>query len=152
MKYLGNVIALVLVVALIFGAIEFKKSNTYRNLRFRLDNFIRDAKHFTAVKKHNISMEVNPPKTRRVSFLKQQAELGEWMPDLFFEFSDSDWTYFWNLIYEPIKDKQGRFTVKRYRTRAEVETTLSEKYNSFSFLNSNTWDEFWGVAGVQWSN
>jgi hypothetical protein len=152
MRYLGNLIAIIVVVLLVFGAIKFKQSAAYDSFRFQLNEISRFIQNFISVRKHNITMEIKPSRKTPLTFIQIESELAVWMPQVFEKFTEADWDYFWKLIYEPIKIKKGRFTVKGYRTREEVESILRYKYYDLSFLNDATWSELWGVAKVSWQN
>jgi hypothetical protein len=152
MKYLGNAIALLLLAAVVFWLVQFKQTQSYGSFRFRLQEITQIAKNFVAVKKNNITMDMNPPRKAPITFIQIESELTGWMPQVFEKFTQADWDYFWQLVYEPIAVKEGRFKVKRYRNRAEIESMLRYRYSALTYLNAATWNELWGVAKVSWPN
>jgi len=151
MKYLVNIIAIIVIALLIWGAIEFKKSNTYYSFQRGLSNFSQRVKNFINVKKHNIGMDISPPRKVPLTFIDKEAALQEYLPEVFQKFDAQEWKEFWALIYTPIEEKQGRFTVKRYRTREEVESVLKDRYpNPLAYFRENYWYELWSIADVSW--
>ncbi|MFA7676876.1 MAG: hypothetical protein WCY34_01765 [Candidatus Omnitrophota bacterium] len=150
MKYLSNLIAIVIIVGLVYAVVQFKQSDTYYNLRSKTDSFFRRADTFVKVRKNNISMEMAPSRKRHISMLEVQANLENWMPQVFGAFSDGDWQQLWDFIYQPISEKQGGFTIKRYHTRQEVESYLKNEYPDLSLLRENDWAEVWGIAKISW--
>ena len=151
MKYIINIIAIVVIALLVFGAIEFKKSNAYYGLQRNIGNLTQTVKNYINVKKHNISMETAPPRQTPLTFIDKEAALEQYLPEVFASFSEQEWRSFWALVYVPIKEKQGKLTVKRYRTQEEVQSILKKRYsNPFSYFDSNYWYEFWSIADVSW--
>ncbi|MDD3296397.1 MAG: hypothetical protein PHU64_03455 [Candidatus Omnitrophica bacterium] len=150
MKYISNIIAIAIIAGLVYAAVQFKQSDAYHNLRLNADNFFKRADTFVKVRKNNISMEIAPVRKRHISMLEVQANLENWMPQVFGALGDEDWRQFWDFIYEPISEKQGGFTVKRYHTRQEAESYLKNKYPDLSYLRENDWSEVWGIAKVPW--
>lgn len=148
--YFGNIIAIVVVAGLVWGAIQFKENPSYYNARSKLQSITSEIKNFINVRKHNISMEMNPPRKAPLSFLEREGKLELWAEEIFGPFSEEDWHFFWSLIYEQISVKEGKYTVKRYRTRQEVESILRDEFSALSYLKDPEWSELWGVAGVGW--
>jgi hypothetical protein len=150
MKYIVNIIAIALVIVLVFLAIYLKNSGNYP-LNEQIRNFSKYFSQFINVVKHNVGMEISPLRKQNLTYIEREASLREYLPTVFGQFSDRDWQNFWALIYEPIQKKQGKFKVKTYRTKDEIEDYLREHYpNSFGYFQANHWFNFWSIARVNW--
>ncbi|MCF7874072.1 MAG: hypothetical protein K9L84_03365 [Candidatus Omnitrophica bacterium] len=164
MRYLGTIIFIAVIALLVFGAIAFKDSPFYQTYRNKAENLIQYIKRWSQVKKHNIKMdydipvpkeewmtgkkEVIHPRKPPMSLLVAKTKLENFFPDQFVKtLNQDDWDYIFNLIYEPISDKQGDFTVKRYLTKAEIEQELVYQYKfPFSYFRDQHWDYFWKIV------
>lgn len=153
MKYLGNIIAIIVVGVLVWGAIQFKKSDTYQSLRWKLGNAFQHIKTFINVHKHNISMEWSPSRKSPLTFIEKEEALRVYIPEVFGKFDARQWREFWALIYVPIEEKQGSFKVKRYRTKEEIESYLRYKYhNPFAYFEKGHWFVFWNILRISWED
>ena len=153
MKYITNLIAIGIVALLVFGAMQFKKSNAYVTLRWRLESFFQRSKNFVEARKRNIREEMKPARERPITFIQIQGELQNWMPDVFLEeFTDRDWAYMWNLIYKPDRIREGIFYKYRYKSRSEVEAILRSQHQNLTYLNDADWWELWSIAKVKWED
>ena len=151
MKYVINIAAIIVFIFLVLWAIQFKESSAYHSFRGGLENLRQYAKNFIKARKHNISMEVSPKRKRPLTFIEHEEALRIYLPNIFEKFDSRQWRKFWDLIYEPIKEKQGSFTVKGYRTKEEIETHLKHEYpDPLGYFRQNHWFDFWSVAGVSW--
>jgi hypothetical protein len=149
-NYLGNIIAIAVIVGVVFGVIHFKESQSYNYLSYKMGGMTQWVKNFINVRKHNIGMEVTPTRQAPLTFIEREAALELWAPEIFGEFSERDWHFFWSLVYEPISVKEGGFTVKRYRDREEIENILCANFKNLNYLKDPDWSELWGVARVSW--
>ncbi|UCC95421.1 MAG: hypothetical protein JSW40_01395 [Candidatus Omnitrophota bacterium] len=151
MKYIVNIVAILLVVILVFAVIEFKDSSSYYALQKNFQRLLQPIQQFFKVKKHNISMEVSPERQPPLTFIEQEANLREFVPDVFGKFDERDWQQFWSLIYLPTTEKQGLLAVKRYRTKEEIEDYLRDRYpRPLSYFRGSDWDELWRWAKISW--
>lgn len=151
MKYFINIIAIIVVVLLVLGAIQFKSSDTYYYLKSRVEYFFQRAKNYVEVKKHNIGMETAPKRKAPLTFIVQEETLRRYIPHVFGKFDQQEWNEFWGLIYEPIKEKQGFFKVKRYRSKSEIESYLKNHYpDPFTRFRESNWYDFWNIANISW--
>ena len=147
MKYIGNLIAIAIVVFLIVSVINFKKTDTYQELKARSSQPIQVLKQGVEVFKHNLGFTFSPQRERDVTMVQKETQLIELAPDIFGGFGQKDWKDFWNVIYEPIKEKQGLYEVKRYRSKAEIRSYfVGNYYSGFSNLNQNQWKYFWEIV------
>jgi hypothetical protein len=148
MKYFLNfVLSFVIVFLIIIGAISFKKSHLYQSFREKLDNFYQYIAQFIEVKKHNLSMELSPPRKPPLTLIEKETQLRMFLPNFFGRFDREEWENFWALIYEPIEETQGAFKVKRYRTKEEIEDYLAYYYpQPFSYFRKQHWDYFWNIV------
>jgi hypothetical protein len=147
MKYIGNIIAIIIVALLIWGVVQIKKGDRQYLFQEHIEGFFNQVKRFVGIKKQNIAMEVSPSRRRPITFIEKEETLRVFAPDLFGTFSPQDWTRFWGIFYDPIKEKQGLFTVKRYRTEEEIKSYLTEKYpNPFSYFQPVHWSYFWEIV------
>lgn len=147
MRYVVSIIFLLLVVSFALEIRNFKDSSAYYSVKARLANFFQNVTQFVKVKKHNIFVELFPERKRPITFIKQETSLKMFLPDFFGEFSYADWQKFWVLFYEPMKEKQQGFIVKRYRSKEEVEEYLAYRYSEpFSHFQKQHWDYFWSIV------
>ena len=147
MRYIGNLIAIAIVVILIIGLINFRNTDTYQNLKRSSSRPIQIVKQGIEVFKHNIGFTFSPQRERGITMVKKEVQLIGLVPDFFGDFGRKDWDNFWNVIYEPVKEKQGLYEVKRYRSKAEIRSYLvSNYYGVFSNLNDNQWKYFWEIV------
>lgn len=144
MKYFVNIAASLIVLVIVLAAISRVQTPTASPFGNGWKKFTEWTDAFFKAKKHNISMEVAPTRKPRLTFVEKEAQLRMFAPDLFGNFSENDWQKFWMIIYEPVKDKEGGFTVKRYRTKEEIEEILTTRYpDPFSYLKREHWAVFW---------
>ena len=148
--YFGNLVALILLAGLVYGAIKYKGSPLEGEVKVRFSGMTQGIQEFINVRKHNISMELDPPRKRPYSFLEREGKLELWAPDIFGEFSEQEWSFFWHLIYDQTDQRQNGHTVKRYYTRREVQNILRDNFSGLSYLKDPEWSELWSVAGVAW--
>jgi hypothetical protein len=147
LKYFVNIIAIIIVILLIWGIVQIKEKDKPYPFKGRIERFFDQVKQFVKIKKHNINMETSPPRRRPLTFIKKEETLRLFAPDPFEEFGPDDWRFFWDIFYEPIKEKQGKFMVKRYRTEEEIKIYLTEEYpNPFSYFKPVHWSYFWEIV------
>ena len=147
MKYFKNLIGIVVVIALALGIISFHKVERLASLRATIGNWFGVTKQRVDIFKHNLSFTFAPERKRPLSFVSREAKLIHLAKNVFGQFDPSQWNDFWNLIYDPIEEKQGNLMVKRYRTQEEIEGYLKYTYsNPFSYFKKESWDYFWGLT------
>ncbi|MFH1772161.1 MAG: hypothetical protein ABH872_05020 [Candidatus Omnitrophota bacterium] len=152
-KYLINIIALIVLAGLIVGILQFKDSSAFDSLMQKSEKFTRHIKGFINAQKHNIEMDTSKRRKRPLTLIEKEESLRAYIPDVFGKFNDSEWKEFWSAIYEPVKTKQGVFSIKRRSTRDEVESYLRNRYpNPFSYFKKNHWDEMWIMIDISWDN
>lgn len=153
LRYLVNILAIVLLAMIVYGVIEFKKKNDTYPFEAKVRGICREFSKFLNTEKTNINMSMAPQRRRPLTFIQREEALRQHTPDLFANFSELEWGKFWALIYEPIDEKQGKLTVRRYRTREEVESILREKYSqTLGYFKESQWQEVWAAAKVSWDD
>jgi hypothetical protein len=152
-SYISNFIALIVIASLVFGAIQFKKTDAYQVFNNQVRKLFQPIGDFFRTRKENIAIEVAPSRKAPFTFIEQEETLRIYIPEIFSKFSPRDWKHFWALIYEPVKEKKGLFAKKRYRSKQEVEEYLIKRFPSpFSYFKPVHWQEFWTIAKVKWDN
>ncbi len=147
MKYIVNIIAIIIVALLIWGVIQVKERNTRYPFQDHIEGFFDQVKRFVGIKKQNIGMEISPSRRPPLTFIQKEQTLKLFAPNLFESFSPQDWQKFWAILYEPIEEKKGKFSVKRYRTEEEIKSYLIEEYpNPFSYFKPVHWGYFWEIV------
>ncbi len=147
MKYLVNLIALVILGFIIYGVIQFKDSDSFYELRQSTRQFTSKASEFIASRKQRMNMEMNPERKRPLTFIEKQQELQVFVPDVFDAFSDKDWDDFWNYIYEPVEDTSGTFATKKQRPKEEIEAYMRYRYpKPFAAFREDHWFYFWDIV------
>jgi hypothetical protein len=148
MKYIVNIIVIVLIVALFFALIQFKKGETYGSIHSKISQFFSQLINIT---KQNIKMQTAPQRKPRLTNIEIETGLIGYMPEVFGNFNELDWQNFWALIYEPIKEKKGFFQVRTYRTKDEIEKILAKRYPKFVDFTEDQWKSFWDVVRISWT-
>ncbi len=147
MKIFKAVIGVVILVALAWGIINFKKIGDVGFIKSTLGKIFGFVEEGTETFKHNLSFTVSPERKRPLSFATREAKLANFIPSVFGQFSPAQWEEFWNLVFEPIEVKEGRYMKKRYRTKEEIESYLKYNYsNPFSRFGKMHWDYFWSIV------
>jgi|TARA_B100000315_G_C14584071_1_gene591989 hypothetical protein len=147
MKYLVNVVALVLVVLIVIGIIKFKDSDSYYAWQKKTERATKGVSDFMAVRKNNMEMEMSPERQRPLTFIEKEEKLKMFVPTVFDSFTDKSWKDFWNFIYDPVQDDEGALAAKRYREKSEVESYLRYRYpKPFSNFREDHWHYFWEIT------
>ena len=147
MKYLINIIAILAMVFLVFGAIKFKDTDPYYRLKAKVRNVTRYLEDFMKAKKHNLSQTMDPERKTPLTFIDKETELELFLPDIFERFKPKDWESFWEVIYDPVEKKEGRFKVKKHRTKKELTKYFKSKYGgAFLIFDSGHWSYFWQIV------
>lgn len=141
MKFFVSFLSLCVIGALIFGLIFFKKSSFFQENQ---GGVFQNIKEFMAVKKHNLFFAQRQPP---ISFVEKEAKLSEFLPQVFGQFDSGEWRDFWALFYEPMEVEKGKYKVKKYRSKADIEEYLTMNYeNPFSFFKPEHWAYFWEIV------
>lgn len=147
MKYFKNLIGIVVVIVLALGIVNFHKIKRLTSLRATVGSWFGATKQRVDVFKRNLSFTFAPERKPPLSFLSKEAKLSHLAKNVFGRFSPAQWDNFWNLIYDPIEEKQGNSMVKRYRTQEEVERYLEHNYSKpFFYFEKEHWDYFWSIV------
>lgn len=140
MKYIGNIIAILVVVVIFLALLQLKKDENFNAFLDRIKLYFSELFRIT---KHNIKMEVSPKwKPKKLSIETESALINNF-PEIFLDFTQKDWENFWKIIYQPKKEKQGWFEVMRYRTKEEIEEALKKNYPQFEDFSEKKWRFFW---------
>ncbi|MCM8831564.1 MAG: hypothetical protein NC918_05190 [Candidatus Omnitrophica bacterium] len=152
MRYIANIISILLIAFLVFSMIQIKNRSLDSHFGLKMKNFLQEFSNFFKVQKQNIAVETFPQKKKALTLIEKETALRMFAPATFGNFTEADWQDFWSIIYEPIKDKQGKFTIKRHRTKEEIEAELVSRYpNPFSFLRAEHWRMFWyDILNINW--
>ncbi|MFA6280938.1 MAG: hypothetical protein WCY05_00350 [Candidatus Omnitrophota bacterium] len=149
MRYIINVIAILVVVVVISLVIYFKNNATTYPFQGNVQKFLKETSKLITTKKKNIGMDLSPSRKKRVTYIEKESILRQYIPWVFGDFTASDWRHFWGLIYDPIADSKSKYGQKRYRTKDEIEGYLIEHYsNPFSNFGQTQWHDFWNIVGV----
>lgn len=149
MKYVINIIAIFVVVIIVIFAVNLRNNSDKLPFQYEIKKFFGEFSKMIKTRAENISMEVNPSRKKKTTFIDKEESLKQFIPDVFGEFSDSDWTHFWSFIYDPIYDKKSKYGKKRYRTKEEIESFLRDRFPIFNQFNAGHWQYFWSVVDVK---
>jgi hypothetical protein len=154
LRYLVNILAIILVALVIYFVIEFKNKNDTFPFKERITGIYNEFLKFINIEKANMNISTTTPSRKiPLTFIRREEALRQFNPDLFANFSEREWGKFWALIYEPIDEKQGRFNVKRFRTRQEVENILTKRYPTIlEYFKESQWQEVWTAAKISWDD
>lgn len=154
MKYVVNIICILLVVFLVFSIINLKNKvlTSDSPTVLKIKNLWQQVLVFFKIQKQNVSVEITPPKNRPLTMIEKETYLRMFAPDTFGKFSDEEWKEFWKIIYGPTEEKQGKFKLKRYKSKDEIEAELIQKYpNPFAFMRREHWKIFWqDILNIIW--
>lgn len=146
MKYLINIIAIILIVVLSLFIINLPNTSFGKNIRYGLEKYVVEpVKKFFRISQHNIEVVSNPPRKRPLSTIQREALLEQYLPNVFGKFSRQDWDKFWDLIYEPVDVKQGEYVIKHYLTEDEIKNILIDNFLIFSFFKDKEWRIFFDI-------
>ncbi len=149
MRYIINVIAILVVAAIVSLAVYFKNNSTIYPFQGDVHKFLKEVSQFMTATKRNINMSIAPTRRKKITFIDKESILRQYIPWVFGEFTDGDWKNFWGLIYNPISDPKSKYGQKRYRAKEEIEGYLIENYsNPFSYFNKSQWQDFWNIVGA----
>jgi len=147
MKYIINLVALVVLALIVIGVIKFKDSDAYYGLQRRTKNFTKGVNEFIQARKKLVEMEINPERRRPLTFIEKEEQLRMFVPTIFEGFNQDSWDNFWDFIYEPITDRSGKYPVKRQRTKEEIMSFLRYKYpKPFGDFREDHWFYFWQIV------
>ncbi len=147
MKYIVNIIALIALVFIIYGAVRFKETGRYETIRSRASRVVGLVKQKTGIVKDNIALELGGERKKpTTSLVKKETRLIALSPETFQDFNYNDWQEFWSIIYDPIREEGGLFAPKRYRTKEEIKGYLLDRYSGFSRFRTGHWRFFWDIV------
>ena len=147
MKYIVNILAIIILFAVILGIISFKQADSFQPLRDTVNQPINFVKDSLKALRYNILFDFLQKKEKSISMVKEESELMSLSPNSFGEFSRQDWDKFWEVIYQPVKEKKGNFSFKRYRTKEEIKKRFLELYEpAFFGFGSDDWKYFWKIV------
>ena len=154
MKYVTYALSLILIILMVVGGTVYKKSPSFLSFQERLEYAYQYITNYIGITKHNLSFDYDPVRRRPLSFLERETKIqSAFLADRepYVDFSQEEWNDFWRnlwgLIFDPIAEKEGKFTVKRYRTIDEIEGYLIFTYpDPFERLSRQHWDYFWSIV------
>jgi len=145
MKYAINVIVILLIAFGVWSLIKFKSSDSYDSFKEKVDKTLGKTGDFIKAKKESISVELKPERERPLTFIGREATLKQFKPVIFDQFEIHDWRKFWNVIYEPVRDK-SEFGKKYFRTKDEIASYFISEYEHFSYFSEGDWSRFWQIV------
>ena len=95
MKYLINIVALVLLVGVILWVVKFKDSDTYYVWQKKGEKVGEYAGGFLEARKESIRVDMGSGRQRPITFVEQEGALSMWMPDIFGSFTKDSWDNFY---------------------------------------------------------
>ena len=142
MKYLMNLLALIILAGVVFGVIQLRQTKQYSRIARKGASVKESIGQFFKAKEHNIRLETGGGTRKRpLTFIEQQESLIEMAPNVFADYGDRQWNQFWDYVYNPVRRKEGSYTVKRYRSKEEITEFLIEAYpDPFSYFQADHWD------------
>lgn len=147
MKYIINLIAIILLAAIVFGVIKFKDSDLYYDWKYKTKGLTKEVSEFVKARKQSVAMEISPERKRPLTFIDREEQLRIFVPTVFEGFSQQEWDNFWDYIYEPITDTSGKYPLKRQRTQEEIMSVLRNKYpKPFADFKDEHWFYFWQIV------
>jgi len=150
MRILKNLIGIAILSLLVIGIVNFNSEIKPAIMNSQVGDFIRLVQKRIDVFKHNLSFTVSPQRRRPFDLLAKESRLIHMAPNTFGQYGPSDWGEFWNVVYQPLKEKEGSFMVKRYRTKGEIESWLVSKHSKpFSKFTEKHWKYFWDIIFKQ---
>ncbi|MCK9574091.1 MAG: hypothetical protein M0R20_06860 [Candidatus Omnitrophica bacterium] len=149
MKYAVNIIAIFVVVIIVIFAVNLRNNTDKLPFQYEIKKFFNEFSQMIKTRTANIGMEVSPSRRKKTTFIDKEAQLRQFIPDVFGKFSESDWRNFWSFIYDPVYDKKSKYGRKRYRSKEEIEGFLRDRFPMFNYLDSGHWNYFWNVVDVK---
>jgi len=147
MKYLINLVALIILAFIVIGIMKFKESDAYYELQHKTKGLTKEVGEFVAARKQSVAMEIDPERKRPLTFIDREEQLRMFVPTVFQGFTQDSWDNFWDYIYEPITDKSGKYPVKRQRNQEEIMSLLRNKYpKPFAEFREDQWFYFWQIV------
>lgn len=99
----------------------------------------------------NFMYALNPERSKPISILEKEQGLKVYVGEPFIDFSQSDWSEFWNILYGayPMDYPENERLPPRVRqlNYSEMEEKLKEWHpNPFSYFQAEHWQQFWKIA------
>jgi hypothetical protein len=152
MKYVVNVIAILVVVIIVVLAVNLRNNTDKLPFQYEIKKFFNEFSKMIETRTANIKMELKPSRRKKTTFIDREERLKQFIPDIFGKFSENDWRNFWSFIYDPVYDKKSRYGGKRYHSKEEIETLLRDRFPIFNQLDAGHWQYFWGIIDVRFDN
>ncbi|MFA5007712.1 MAG: hypothetical protein WC546_00615, partial [Candidatus Omnitrophota bacterium] len=137
------------VVIIVVLAVILKNNADKLPFQYEIKKFFAEISQVVKARSDNLKMELAPSRRKKTTFIDREENLRQFIPQVFANFTDSDWRHFWSFIYDPIYDKKSKYGKKRYRTKEEIEGFLLYRFPEFKYLDSGHWNYFWSVVGVE---
>lgn len=151
MKYIINIITLIVLVSLVLWVIHLKNTGEWdifiKRIQYSFQESFKSLSKRVEAYKHNLSFVTSPERKRPLTFIENEALLREFIPQVFGNFTPQEWEDFWSMIYDAAEEEQGAVKIKRYRSKEEIESYLRYNYpNTFSYLDKGGWQYFWSIV------
>jgi len=152
MRYVTNIIAILVVVGIVIGVIQYRQRSSTYPFEDTFKQAYKNLGKTLRAKEKEVLVSIVPDRKEPLTFITKETALRELVPEVFANFSEEEWKYFWGIIYNPIAIKQGKKTVKTYRSRDEIESMLRDRYSQvLGYYDDTKWFALWKAAGVDWS-
>ncbi|MEI8349245.1 MAG: hypothetical protein WCI77_03735 [Candidatus Omnitrophota bacterium] len=152
MRYVLNIIAILIVVAITIGIIQYRQHSSTYPFEGTFKQAYKNLGKTLRAKEKEVLVSVSPDRKRALTFITKETALRELVPELFGTFDEQEWEYFWGLLYDPMAIKKGKKPVKTYRSRDEIESVLRDRYSeTLGYYDDAKWFALWKAAGVDWS-
>jgi len=151
MSFINVIFSLLLLAAIVFGLVKFKESDSYYSIQDKVEDITEGAGNFVKSRAHNIYVDFSRDRQRPLTLVDKESKLQEFLPQVFGyapigEFDQEAWNDFWNLIYDPVTEKnENGFMAKRYLSKEEIEQELKASYQIFNHFQRMHWDFFWEI-------
>lgn len=147
MKIFRCFIGVFILAALVFSAIQFKKTSSYNSLKYNLSGVTNSIKYKLGIIAHNISADAHPQRKIPLTLIVKQGKLSPLSPHVLGDFTPQEWHDFWEIIYGYKKEGKGWPKAKVYRSKKEIEDELVYNYlGPFSYFEDHYWNYFWSIV------
>lgn len=145
MKGFSGLLGLFLLIAVVLGALMYKRSDSYDSLAQQKEHELYDFNTSVKVIQYNMRSFFKPPRTQDgTKRLKMEQDLKQFI-EPFKNFGQGDWKKFWKFIYKP-KKPEHLLAMRRWRTKTEMESFFKRKFeNPFANFSPKHWEYFWTI-------
>lgn len=162
MKHAGSVIFLIIAVFLVVGVVNYRESDSYQAYKTAVSGRLDYLRGWWQAKRQRVSMSfpyfieaMQEEATGDISVERPhmcrmllEVKLREFLPREFRQrATQEDWDHIYNIIFRPVRDKEGEFVVKRFLADQEIkEKLINEYYHPFARFSDQDWVRFWHIV------